>query len=157
MIYFTAHTFKCVCHCRRAMFIVLGMYNFEVTVNNKKVLVLLFKNYSEISNFQKWHKLVILSIQIECITYNLNSKLCLKAYLILFNFRPKLLGYLILENPKMLLTILEFTAKLLNIYPALCSQIWLAKKVPTIFEYNSFMTLIIQSTLEKYIVAWNLS
>ena len=29
MIYFTAHTFKCVCHCRRAMFRVLGMYNFE--------------------------------------------------------------------------------------------------------------------------------
>ena len=28
MIYFTAHTFKCVCHCRRAMFTVLGMYNF---------------------------------------------------------------------------------------------------------------------------------
>ena len=28
MIYFTAHTFKCVCHCRRAMFKVLGMYNF---------------------------------------------------------------------------------------------------------------------------------
>ena len=24
MIYFTAHTFKCVCHCRRAMFRVLG-------------------------------------------------------------------------------------------------------------------------------------
>ena len=31
MIYFTAHTFKCVCHCRRAMFRVLGMYNFGVT------------------------------------------------------------------------------------------------------------------------------
>ena len=29
MIYFTAHTFKCVCHCRRAMFRVLGMYNFD--------------------------------------------------------------------------------------------------------------------------------
>ena len=29
MIYFTAHTFKCVCHCRRAMFRALGMYNFE--------------------------------------------------------------------------------------------------------------------------------
>ena len=29
MIYFTAHTFKCVCHCRRAMFGVLGMYNFD--------------------------------------------------------------------------------------------------------------------------------
>ena len=99
----------------------------------------------------------ISNIQIECITYNLNSKLCLKAYLIQFNFRPKLLGYLILENPKMLLRILEFTAKLLNIYSALCSQIWLAKEVPTIYEYNSFMTIIIQSTLEKYIVAWNLS
>ena len=30
MIYFTAHTFKCVCHCRRAMFRVLGMYNFDI-------------------------------------------------------------------------------------------------------------------------------
>ena len=30
MIYFTAHTFKCVCHCRRAMFRVLGMYNFAL-------------------------------------------------------------------------------------------------------------------------------
>ena len=28
MIYFTAHTFKCVCHCIRTMFRVLGMYNF---------------------------------------------------------------------------------------------------------------------------------
>ena len=33
MIYFTAHTFKCVCHCRRAMIRVLGMYNFDLTVN----------------------------------------------------------------------------------------------------------------------------
>ena len=32
MIYFTAHTFKCVCHCRRAMFRVLGMYNFGLTL-----------------------------------------------------------------------------------------------------------------------------
>ena len=32
MIYFTAHTFKCVCHCRRAMFGVLGMYNFAIMV-----------------------------------------------------------------------------------------------------------------------------
>ena len=30
MIYFTAHTFKCVCHCRRAMFRVLGIYNFDM-------------------------------------------------------------------------------------------------------------------------------
>ena len=30
MIYFTAHTFKCVCHCRRAMFRVLGVYNFAL-------------------------------------------------------------------------------------------------------------------------------
>ena len=28
MIYFIAHTFKCVCHCIRVMFRVLGMYNF---------------------------------------------------------------------------------------------------------------------------------
>jgi hypothetical protein len=34
MIYFTAHTFKCVCHCRRAMFRVLGMYNFDDAPNN---------------------------------------------------------------------------------------------------------------------------
>ena len=33
MIYFTAHTFKCVCHCRRAMFRVLGMYNFGIQIN----------------------------------------------------------------------------------------------------------------------------
>ena len=33
MIYFTAHTFKCVCHCRRAMFRVLGMYNFGLGLN----------------------------------------------------------------------------------------------------------------------------
>ena len=29
MIYFTAHTFNCVCHCIRVMFRVLGIYNFE--------------------------------------------------------------------------------------------------------------------------------
>ena len=45
----------------------------------------------------------------------MNSKLCLKTYLIQFNFSPNLLGCLILANPKMLLRILEFTAKLLNI------------------------------------------
>ena len=28
MIYFTAHTIKCVCHSIRTMFGVLGMYNF---------------------------------------------------------------------------------------------------------------------------------
>ena len=44
MIYFTAHTFKCVCHCRRAMFRVLGMYNFALatkkpTYPNKKFLL----------------------------------------------------------------------------------------------------------------------
>ena len=30
MIYFTAHTFKSVCHCKRAMFRVLGIHNFGV-------------------------------------------------------------------------------------------------------------------------------
>ena len=28
MIYFTAHTFDCVCHSIRTMFRVLGIYNF---------------------------------------------------------------------------------------------------------------------------------
>ena len=28
MIYFTAHTFNCVCHSIRTMFRVLGVYNF---------------------------------------------------------------------------------------------------------------------------------
>ena len=37
MIYFTAHTFKCVCHCRRAMFRVLGMYNFAGSMAFKVV------------------------------------------------------------------------------------------------------------------------
>ena len=32
MIYFTAHTFNCVCHCIRAMFRVLGMYNSMTTL-----------------------------------------------------------------------------------------------------------------------------
>ena len=36
MIYFTAHTFKCVCHCRRAMFRVLGMYNFGLAVKKSE-------------------------------------------------------------------------------------------------------------------------
>ena len=33
MIYFTAHTFNCVCHCIRVMFRVLGIYNFGVLVS----------------------------------------------------------------------------------------------------------------------------
>ena len=34
MIYFTAHTFKCVCHCIRTMFRVLGVYNFGQCIKN---------------------------------------------------------------------------------------------------------------------------
>ena len=34
MIYFTAHTLNCVCHCIRAMFRVLGMYNFGFYINS---------------------------------------------------------------------------------------------------------------------------
>ena len=40
MIYFTAHTFKCVCHCRRAMFRVLGMYNFALGIDSPEVFVM---------------------------------------------------------------------------------------------------------------------
>ena len=38
MIYFTAHTFNCVCHCIRAMFRVLGMYNFDTQINVENIL-----------------------------------------------------------------------------------------------------------------------
>ena len=38
MIYFTAHTFKCVCHCMRVMFRVLGMYNFAYLTNSLSFL-----------------------------------------------------------------------------------------------------------------------
>ena len=40
MIYFTAHTFKCVCHCRRAMFRVLGMYNFAFSLEFQKFFLI---------------------------------------------------------------------------------------------------------------------
>ena len=33
MIYFTAHTFKFVCHCIRTMFRVLGVYNFDTMLD----------------------------------------------------------------------------------------------------------------------------
>ena len=33
MIYFTAHTINCVCHSIRAMFRVLGIYNFGLRMN----------------------------------------------------------------------------------------------------------------------------
>ena len=42
MIYFTAHTFKCVCHCRRGMFRVLGMYNFGTDMNTYLILCMIF-------------------------------------------------------------------------------------------------------------------
>ena len=67
MIYFTAHTFKCVCHCRRAMFRVLGMYNFAN--NSKSVqndlwlfqLFLAFFNslYQELSGYVSQMSLVL--------------------------------------------------------------------------------------------------
>ena len=37
MIYFTAHTFKCVCHCIRTMFRVLGVYNFGMYLEHDKI------------------------------------------------------------------------------------------------------------------------
>ena len=55
MIYFTAHTLKCVCHCRRAMFRVLGMYNFA---KNRKKILLYFCPSS-----LKWVKSKVIFIQ----------------------------------------------------------------------------------------------
>ena len=48
MIYFTAHTFKCVCHCIRTMFRVLGVYNFEKNTH---------KNISELFHFYIYKKI----------------------------------------------------------------------------------------------------
>ena len=42
MIYFTAHTFKCVCHCIRTMFRVLGVYNFGFPPNLPELNLKLF-------------------------------------------------------------------------------------------------------------------
>ena len=46
MIYFTAHTFKCVCHCRRAMFRVLGMYNFDLAIKTPLAILLGIKLFT---------------------------------------------------------------------------------------------------------------
>ena len=46
MIYFTAHTFQCVCHCIRAMFRVLGVYNFGRGI---KILLRIYGTIHQIS------------------------------------------------------------------------------------------------------------
>ena len=40
MIYFTAHTFQCVCHCIRTMFRVLGVYNFGLELDQDQEMCL---------------------------------------------------------------------------------------------------------------------
>ena len=47
MIYFTAQTFKCVRNCRRAMFIVLGMYNFVDQIKKSEFAEPLFYSFLE--------------------------------------------------------------------------------------------------------------
>ena len=61
MIYFTAHTFNCVCHCIRAMFRVLGMYNFDLHPTIEKPqkvvvfrLILFVKKESFSNDFSFW-------------------------------------------------------------------------------------------------------
>ena len=56
MIYFTAPTFKCVCHCRRAMFRVLGMYNFDENINHNGVKMIL--QDSKVHIFWEGHKIL---------------------------------------------------------------------------------------------------
>ena len=53
MIYFTAHTFNCVCHCIRAMFIVLGMYNFAL---NQRLTKASFKVAKVQKSFHLFYK-----------------------------------------------------------------------------------------------------
>ena len=67
MIYFTAHTFKCVCHCRRAMFRVLGMYNFDTLAKLQKFsLPTLLKNNKTYnihwSCYSTWNIFIILIV-----------------------------------------------------------------------------------------------
>ena len=54
MIYFTAHTFKCVCHCRRAMFRVLGMYNFAFSLEFQKSFSITRTIFSHSRSKQFW-------------------------------------------------------------------------------------------------------
>ena len=63
MIYFTAHTFKCVCHCRRVMFRVLGMYNFDVVPKPR-------------SNKTQKHTPLLETLQLQLLWYLLYSLPC---------------------------------------------------------------------------------
>ena len=45
MIYFTAHTIKCVCHSIRSIFRVLGVYNFGLSLK----VALVFADYKSLS------------------------------------------------------------------------------------------------------------
>ena len=42
VIYFTAHTIECVCHCIKSMFRVLGVYNFGSFTNYADKLLAFF-------------------------------------------------------------------------------------------------------------------
>ena len=71
MIYFTAHTFKCVCHCIRSMFRVLGIYNFEKHQN------------MDDANFD-WHRnkpsITHIDFDINCYGHILYTTACLYKY-----------------------------------------------------------------------------
>ena len=69
MIYFTAHTFKCVCHCRRAMFRVLGMYNFERRLKYYKVV-----HFSSISRVFLLRQLWIVNYYVKSSSNNLSNE-----------------------------------------------------------------------------------
>ena len=65
MIYFTAHTFKCVCHCRRAMFRVLGMYNFAQGEKNLRM------TFWQIHKKWCWVKTAVILSENDCYFVNL--------------------------------------------------------------------------------------
>ena len=55
MIYFTAHTFKCVCHCIRTMFRVLGVYNFVWKYNFGTFWQTVITRRNFLKIFPWWH------------------------------------------------------------------------------------------------------
>ena len=55
MIYFTAHTFNCVCHCIRVMFRVLGMYNFDSSSKIDRKSPVDFATFAPLHVYSKLH------------------------------------------------------------------------------------------------------
>ena len=88
MIYFTANTFKCVCHCRRAMFRVLGMYNFARGTDYAHLITTGTPRFSDLPTalhfHSEWHRIkniIDQCFQYTSLKYKDKSILIILAYL----------------------------------------------------------------------------